>query len=195
MSPKKSASETKSKRAQPGETAPAKSASKHPAVKKPAAPRAVKSAAAAKKIPAAVISAEEKKKEESSERYWEGVGRRKTAVARVRFFTRGEKGVWVNDKTLADYFQYPNFQRTAAEAIDLMNSGDRFHVSVRVKGGGIRAQAEAVRHGTARVLVLFNPDFRKRLKRAGFLTRDPRMVERKKFGLKKARRAPQWAKR
>lgn len=195
MPPKKSASEIKSKRTQPAETARAKSATKHAAVKKPAAPRAVKSAATAKKIPAAMTPTEEKKKEDSSERYWEGVGRRKTAVARVRFFTRGEKGIWINNKTLADYFQYPNFQRTAAEAIELMNSGDKFRISVKIKGGGTRAQAEAVRHGTARVLVLFNPDFRKRLKRAGFLTRDPRMVERKKFGLKKARRAPQWAKR
>jgi len=66
---------------------------------------------------------------------------------------------------------------------------------VKVKGGGFHAQAEAVRHGIARALVIFNPDFRKRLKRAGFLTRDPRMRERKKFGLKRARRAPQWAKR
>ena len=71
----------------------------------------------------------------------------------------------------------------------------RFRVSVKVKGGGSHAQAEAVRHGLARCLIKFNPDFRKRLKRATFLKRDPRMKERKKFGLKKARRAPQWAKR
>lgn len=195
MPPKKSTNAAKTKRVQPAKAVSVKSAQKSTAVKKPAAPRAVKPPAAAKKIQAAAIPPEKKEKEDLSEHYWEAVGRRKTAVARVRFFTRGEKGIWVNDKTLADYFQYPNFQRTAAEAIDLMKSGDRFRVSVNVKGGGTHAQAEAVRHGTARVLVLFNPDFRKRLKRAGFLTRDPRMVERKKFGLKKARKAPQWAKR
>lgn len=130
-----------------------------------------------------------------SERYWEAVGRRKTAVARVRLYTRGEKGLWINSKSLAEYFPYATLQRVAAEAVDTMNSRDRFRVSVKVSGGGVRAQAEAIRHGTARALVLFNTDFRKRLKRAGFLTRDPRMTERKKFGLKKARRAPQWAKR
>ncbi len=129
------------------------------------------------------------------ERYWEAVGRRKTAVARVRLFTRGEKGIWVNARPLADYFRYPYLQKIAADALETMKSADRFRVTAKVNGGGIHAQAEAVRHGTARALVLFNPDFRKRLKRAGFLTRDPRMKERKKFGLKGARRAPQWAKR
>jgi small subunit ribosomal protein S9 len=76
-----------------------------------------------------------------------------------------------------------------------MKTEDKFRVSVVVKGGGLQGQAEAVRHGLARALILFNPDFRKRLKKAGFLKRDPRMRERKKFGLKRARRAPQWRKR
>lgn len=134
-------------------------------------------------------------KEITPERYWEAVGRRKTAVARIRLFTRGDKGIWVNSKPLAEYFPYPHLQRIASEAVETMKSNDRFRVSAHVRGGGTHAQAEAVRHGTARALVLFNPDFRKRLKRAGFLRRDPRMKERKKFGLKGARRAPQWAKR
>lgn len=134
-------------------------------------------------------------KDTASERYWEAVGRRKTAIARVRLFTKGDKGIWVDAKSLAEYFHNPTLERIAAEALETMKSTDRFRASVRVKGGGIHAQAEAIRHGSARALVLFNPDFRKRLKRAGFLTRDPRMTERKKFGLKKARRAPQWAKR
>ena len=133
--------------------------------------------------------------EPAGERYWEAVGRRKTAVARVRLFTKGEKGVWVNSKPISHYFPYPNLQQIAAEALETMKTSDRFRTSVKVSGGGLHAQAEAVRHGTARALTLFNPDFRKRLKRAGFLTRDPRMKERKKFGLKGARRAPQWAKR
>jgi small subunit ribosomal protein S9 len=129
------------------------------------------------------------------ERYWEAVGRRKTAVARVRLFTRGDKGMWVNDKPYGVYFPTEETRRIAEDALKKMKAQERFRVAVKANGGGLHAQAEAVRHGTARALTKFNPDFRKRLKRAGFLTRDPRMVERKKFGLKKARRAPQWAKR
>ncbi len=137
----------------------------------------------------------EEEKKTGQERYWEGVGRRKTAVARVRLYTRGEKGVWVNGKPAAEYFPYANLEKAATLAIETMKSQDRFRAVAKVRGGGIRAQAEAVSHGSARALVLFNADFRKRLKREGLLTRDPRMTERKKFGLKKARRAPQWAKR
>lgn len=129
------------------------------------------------------------------ERYWEGLGRRKTAVARVRLFTRGDKGMRVNDKPAGAYFPTNEMQQIAEDALKKMKAQERFRVMVKARGGGLHAQAEAVRHGTARALTKFNPDFRKRLKRAGFLTRDPRMVERKKFGLKKARRAPQWAKR
>ena len=128
-------------------------------------------------------------------RYWEAMGRRKTASARVRLYTRGEKGIWVNDKPFAEYFQYDGLLNVVEDPIKKMKSGDRFRVSAKISGGGIHAQAEALRHGISRALVKFNPDFRKRLKRAGFLTRDPRMKERKKFGLKGARRAPQWAKR
>lgn len=133
--------------------------------------------------------------EGARERYWMAVGRRKTAIARVRLFTRGEKGLWVNEKPVAAYFAVPHLQRIAEEGLGAMKSSDRFHATARVSGGGLHAQAEAIRHGTARALILFNPDFRKRLKREGFLTRDPRVKERKKFGLKGARRAPQWAKR
>jgi len=129
------------------------------------------------------------------ERYWEAVGRRKTAVARVRLFTRGEKGVWVHEKPAIAYFQQESLVSKVEDPLKKMKSYDRFRVTVKVSGGGLSAQAEAVRHGISRALVKFNTDFRKRLKRAGFLTRDPRMKERKKFGLKGARRAPQWAKR
>lgn len=128
------------------------------------------------------------------DRYIEAVGRRKTAVARVRMFTRpGEFSA--NAKSLAAYFPTEDLRNIAEDPLKKMKLAERFRVSVRISGGGIHAQAEAVRHGLARCLVLFNPDFRKRLKRAGYLKRDPRMKERKKFGLKKARRAPQWAKR
>ncbi|MFY9462900.1 MAG: 30S ribosomal protein S9 [Candidatus Sungiibacteriota bacterium] len=128
------------------------------------------------------------------DRYFEAVGRRKTAIARVRLFTKAG-AFMVNDKVYGDYFPTQDLQKIAEDALKKMKLWERFRISVRVQGGGIHAQAEAVRHGLARCLIIFNPDFRKRMKRAGFLKRDPRMKERKKFGLKKARRAPQWAKR
>ena len=129
------------------------------------------------------------------ERYFEAVGRRKTSIARVRLFTRGEKAFLVNGKPYNVYFPALELKQIAQSSLEKMNCLDKFMVQVLVKGGGFHSQAEAVRHGTARALVLFNQDFRKRLKKAGFLTRDPRMRERKKFGLKRARKAPQWAKR
>lgn len=113
----------------------------------------------------------------------------------MRLFTRGGNGFSVNKREYVRYFPTFELQALADGALRKMKVMDKFNVSVLVRGGGVSGQAEAVRHGTARALVKFNPDFRKRLKRAGFLRRDPRKTERKKFGLKKARRAPQWAKR
>jgi small subunit ribosomal protein S9 len=130
-----------------------------------------------------------------SDRYLEAIGRRKTAVARVRLFTKGDKEFIVNDKPYQQYFQTIEDQETSVASMKKMKCLDKFRITVKVKGGGHRAQAEAIRHGTARILVDFNQNFRKRLRKAGFLTRDPRMRERKKFGLRRARRAPQWAKR
>ena len=129
------------------------------------------------------------------DKYFEATGRRKTAVARVRLYTKGDKGMEVNKMDLAKYFPTKDLQATALASLDKMKSLDRFKVTAMVNGGGINAQAEAIRHGIARALVIFNPDYRKRLRKAGYLTRDPRMKERKKFGLKRARRAPQWSKR
>jgi len=129
------------------------------------------------------------------DRYFEAVGRRKTAVARVRLFTKGEKEFLVNDKPYQQYFSNIEDQEKCVAAMKRMKCLDKFRVLVKVKGGGHTAQAEAIRHGTARALVNFNQNFRKRLRKVGFLTRDPRMRERKKFGLKRARRAPQWQKR
>jgi small subunit ribosomal protein S9 len=127
-------------------------------------------------------------------KYYEAVGRRKTAIARVRLFTRGDKAFLVNDLPLEKYF--PSQLKAVIEApLIKMNIADRFRITALVKGGGTNAQAEAIRHGIARALVMFNLDFKKRLKKSGYLTRDPRMKERKKPGLRKARRAPQWAKR
>jgi small subunit ribosomal protein S9 len=101
----------------------------------------------------------------------------------------------VNEKPYNIYFPTFELQQIALASLEKMKCLDKFRVLVKVKGGGFHSQAEAVRHGIARALVKFNPDFKKRLKRAGYLTRDSRMRERKKFGLKRARRAPQWQKR
>jgi len=129
------------------------------------------------------------------EKYFEADGRRKTAVARVQLFTQGEKTFLINRKPIEVYFPAAELQQIVKSPLEIMKCLDKFRVSVIVRGGGLHAQAEAMRHGITRALVLFNPDFRKRLKKAGFLTRDSRMRERKKFGLKRARRAPQWQKR
>ncbi len=138
---------------------------------------------------------EVKKEVSKPDKYFEAVGRRKTAVARVRLFARGEKTFLINNKSYQEYFPLSETQQIAISSLKKMNCLEKFKVLVKVKGGGYHAQAEAVRHGGARALVKFNPNFRKRLRKAGYLTRDPRMRERKKFGLKRARRAPQWAKR
>ncbi|UMX48449.1 MAG: 30S ribosomal protein S9 [Candidatus Nealsonbacteria bacterium DGGOD1a] len=130
-----------------------------------------------------------------TDKYYESIGRRKTAIARVRLYTRGDKIFLVNDKPFDQYFKTVEFKNIIEAPLVKMNCTDRFRVTALVKGGGINAQAEALRHGITRALVLFNADFKKRLKKSGYLTRDPRMKERKKPGLKKARRAPQWAKR
>lgn len=142
-----------------------------------------------------VVKKEIKEQPPKPERYFGAVGRRKTAVARIRLFTRGEKQLLIKNKPYQEYFSTPETQQLATASLRKMKCLDKFRILVKVRGGGYHAQAEAVRHGIARVLVKFNPNFRKRLRKAGYLTRDPRMRERKKFGLKRARRAPQWAKR
>lgn len=125
--------------------------------------------------------------------YTEAVGRRKTATARVRITPAKSEKMTVNDKSVADYFKTALQQQTARAA--LASAGEKFDVSAKVSGGGLLAQAEAVRHATARAISEYTPELRKDLKRKGFLKRDPRAKERKKFGLKAARRAPQWSKR
>jgi len=168
-----------------------KSTTKKITKKKTAKKKTVKKAETKKKA----VKKEAKKPAAKPAKYFEAVGRRKTAVARVRIFTQGEKSILVNEKPYQDYFPTLDLQQIATVSLRKMKALDKFRVSAKVKGGGIHAQAEAIRHGIARALVEFNPDFRRRLRRAGYLTRDPRMRERKKFGLKRARRAPQWQKR
>ena len=133
--------------------------------------------------------------EKENQRYIECVGRRKTATARVRLFQTGDKSITVNGKDYKTYFSDPAGQNTVSAPLEVMKQGDKFKITAQVLGGGVTAQAEAIRHGIARALEEFNPEFRKRLKKVGYLTRDPRMRERKKFGLKRARKAAQWAKR
>lgn len=126
-------------------------------------------------------------------KYTEGVGRRKTAVARVRFST-GKHAFTVNEKSLKDYFPTDILQSRAMAPLKELSITDAI-VSAMVKGGGISAQADAIAHGLARALVTVDQTNKKTLRFAGLVTRDSRMVERKKYGLKKARRSPQWAKR
>jgi small subunit ribosomal protein S9 len=127
-------------------------------------------------------------------KYFEGIGRRKESIARVRITEAERSSFIVNDKKIEEYFDRNDHQIVAHEALDNAKAGN-FVVTVKVSGGGISSQAEAVRLGIARALVKFKAELRGELKKAGFLKRDPRAVERKKFGLRKARRAPQWSKR
>ena len=131
-------------------------------------------------------------------RYFAGVGRRKTAVARVRIFeetSEGERDVMVNDRAFKDYFPTQTLQGLALAPVRSVGLENRFRVSVRVRGGGVSGQAAAMSLGLARAIVAFNAEHRPLLKSGKFLSRDARKVERKKPGLKKARRAPQWSKR
>ena len=125
----------------------------------------------------------------------EAVGRRKTSIARVRLFANKTTTISVNEKPLAKYFPTKELQDIAIESLKELKISEHFAISVKVKGGGSHSQAEAIRHGLARTLVAYDVDSRKILKPAGFLKRDPRAKERRKFGLKKARKAPQWSKR
>jgi small subunit ribosomal protein S9 len=138
---------------------------------------------------------EKTKKSQSKEsRYFEAVGRRKNAIARVRITPDKENSYVVNDKKLEEYFPSNELQNTARESL-LKSGGSKFSVSTILKGGGTQSQALAMRLGIARALIIHDEELRGELKRAGFLKRDPRIKERKKFGLKKARKAPQWSKR
>lgn len=139
-----------------------------------------------------------KSADKKSDKYFCGVGRRKTSVAQVRIFSNnkaGEGDLIVNDRKMKEYFPDESLQATFTAPLRESGMLEKFKVSVLVKGGGISSQAEAVRLGIARALVKFDGDLRGVLKSHGFLKRDARKVERKKPGLKKARRAPQWAKR
>ena len=130
-------------------------------------------------------------------RYFYGLGKRKTAIAQVRLYPveKNEMGIVVNEKNMEDYFTIVRHQEVVKSPLPVAGTELKFDVSAKVTGGGVNAQAEAIRLGISRAMVKFNEELKKPLRDLGFLTRDARIVERKKPGLKKARRAPQWAKR
>ena len=126
--------------------------------------------------------------------YFYGTGRRKDSVARVRVYT-GTGKITINDRDIDNYFGLETLKLIVRSPLVLLGLEGKYDVVVRVSGGGVSGQAGAIRHGLSRALLQFNPELRTTLKKAGFLTRDPRMKERKKYGLKAARRAPQFSKR
>lgn len=131
----------------------------------------------------------------SATHYIEAVGRRKNAIARVRIFTGSKNSYEINERAIEDYFPVNELQRNIKSVFEAVNISSKFKVSVHVKGGGISAQSDAISLGIARALEKFDPELRKDLKKEGLLKRDARVKERKKPGLKKARKASQWSKR
>lgn len=135
-----------------------------------------------------------KKVQKNKKEHYYGIGRRKSAVARVRFFNGGGN-VLVNDKKIEDFLPLFSLRDKVFAPLRQVNLEKKFDIKIMVKGGGVRGQADAISLGVARALIKYNKELKKTLKDAGFLTRDPRVKERKKPGLKRARRAPQWKKR
>lgn len=169
--------------------APKTVAAKKPAPK--AAPQKVKAKAPAKTAPkvAAKIAAEKLRN------YFYANGKRKTAVALVRLFPDGKGEVQVNGRPLEKYFPLLIDQEKVLSPLKATNLMKQMDIAAKAFGGGVHAQAEAIRHGISKALLRFRPEARSVIKPLGFLTRDSRMKERKKYGLKRARRAPQWQKR
>ncbi|PIS05042.1 MAG: 30S ribosomal protein S9 [Candidatus Buchananbacteria bacterium CG10_big_fil_rev_8_21_14_0_10_42_9] len=136
-----------------------------------------------------------KKSHKSRKGYIHTVGKRKNAVARVRLFKDGQGEFKINEQELQKYFATAELQQIVASPLTALGQSKKVNISVKVSGGGKKGQAESVSLGVARALIVLNEDWRKTLRPLGLLTRDARVKERKKPGLKKARRAPQWAKR
>jgi len=144
-----------------------------------------------KEIISEVVKPEKKIKRD----YLYAVGRRKTSVARIRLYKNGSGKLIINKKEHKLYFPSLEFQKIVTLPINAIRPEGKLDFIIKVMGGGKRGQAESIRHGLARVLTIYNPEYRKTLKKLGYLTRDAREKERKKYGLKRARRAPQWQKR
>ena len=132
---------------------------------------------------------------QSKNPYKYGTGRRKSAVARVHLFENGTGAITINGRDIDDYFGLETLKMVVRQPLNTTSTLGKVDIVATVEGGGVSGQAGALRHGISRALLLVNPEFRPILKKAGFLTRDPRMKERKKYGLKAARRAPQFSKR
>ena len=132
---------------------------------------------------------------ETKKKYFYGTGRRKSSVARVRVYENGTGSIIINGRYIDNYFGLDTLKLVVNQPLVAADLVGKVDVVVTVAGGGVSGQAGAIRHGVSRALLTVNPEFRASLKAAGFLTRDPRMKERKKYGLKAARRAPQFSKR
>ena len=132
---------------------------------------------------------------QSKNPYKYGTGRRKSSVARVHLFENGTGAITINGRDIDDYFGLETLKIVVRQPLNSTDTLGKVDIVATVEGGGVSGQAGALRHGISRALLQVNPDFRPILKKAGFLTRDPRMKERKKYGLKAARRAPQFSKR
>lgn len=127
--------------------------------------------------------------------FFYGTGRRKCSVSRVRIYPNGTGAITINNRDIDDYFGLETLKLLVRQPLELTETSGAFDIICTVEGGGVTGQAGAIRHGISRALLQYNEELRPVLKKAGFLTRDPRMTERKKYGLKKARRAPQFSKR
>ncbi len=127
--------------------------------------------------------------------FFYGTGRRKCSVSRVRIYPNGTGAITINNRDIDDYFGLETLKLLVRQPLELTETNGAFDIICTVEGGGVTGQAGAIRHGISRALLQYNEELRPALKKAGFLTRDPRMTERKKYGLKKARRAPQFSKR
>ena len=131
----------------------------------------------------------------TSQEYYYGTGKRKTSIAKVKIYLDDNGPFIVNGKTIEEYFDYKPWRDIIVEPFRISDTVNRFRVVVKVLGGGVHSQAEAIRHGIARALVVYDENMKPALRRAGFITRDARIKESKKYGLKRARRAPQYTKR
>jgi len=136
-----------------------------------------------------------KKKTTKKKKYYRGIGRRKTATAEVRLYKTGKKTITVNDEKMKEYFPRLELQEIIEAPLEKLDLKDEFRISVLVRGSGYHSQAEAVQLGIARALVDYDKELKSALKEDNYLSRDPRMKERKKYGRRKARRSPQWRKR
>ena len=132
---------------------------------------------------------------QSKNPYMYGTGRRKSSVARVRVYPNGSGNITINGRDVEEYFGLETLKMVVRQPLNATETLGKVDIIATVEGGGVTGQAGALRHGISRALLEMNPEFRPALKAAGFLTRDPRMKERKKYGLKAARRAPQFSKR